>query len=93
MAPTRARGFSESAGFWKTKPIMARAARSSRLVSVPRSRPATIMLPDSAAMSRATALPSVVLPEPDSPTSPTVWPAGTLSVTRSTATSRRRPAP
>src|SRR5258708_15771056 len=59
--------------------------RSSDLDRVDRSRPSKKTLPEVGSISRRISRPSVDLPEPDSPTSPSVSPATTCRLTAVTA--------
>ena len=45
--------------------------------------PSNVTLPAVGSISRSTQRPAVVLPEPDSPTSPTILPRGTAKLTSS----------
>ena len=76
---TDMRGLSEPNGSWKTICISRRSGRIALKESRRCRVPMKSMRP-SDEISRASARPSVVLPEPDSPTTPSVWPARTVDV-------------
>jgi hypothetical protein len=78
------RGLSEPNGSWNTICSSRRSGRISLKESRSMSRPLKWILPLDEIM-RARARPSVVLPEPDSPTTPSVWPARTVTSMPSTA--------
>ena len=95
ICPTDWRGESDPYGSWKTICISRRKGRSARDDVAWISWPANSMVPV-LAWSRKRARPSVVLPEPLSPTTPTVCPSRMASDTPSTAliwptVRRRRP--
>src|ERR1700733_11395092 len=85
-------------GSWKTIPMsLPRTLRISALDSRTRSRPSSSTCPATirppGGSSRISEVPSMVLPEPDSPTSPSVSPSSMVKLTPSTActvTSRSR---
>ena len=83
--PTRLRGFSDAYGSWKTICISRRSGMSSLrdacVTSVPRKRTA----PPVGSSRRMIVRDSVVLPQPDSPTSPSVSPSTSVNVMSSTA--------
>ena len=81
------RGLRLANGSWKIIWIDLRIERSWRWSSWVMSRPWNSMRPPVASISRSSVLPSVDLPQPDSPTSATVSPASTVSDTSSTARS------
>ncbi len=90
---TRSRGFSALVASWKdmatSSPRSRRRSSGSRAItSCPstRIRPAT-MRPGSGTR-RSTESPSIVLPQPDSPTRPTISPAATCRLAPSTARTR-----
>ena len=62
-----------------------RSCRSSSPLTLVMSRPLKMMRPEVASIRRSTARPVVVLPEPDSPTRPSVSPALTSKETLSSA--------
>src|SRR2546423_416354 len=72
-----------------------RSPRSSRPPSVSTFNPSIVTRPASGSISRRMVRPTVDLPHPDSPTRPSVWPAGIAKETSSTArtTVRGRPSP
>ena len=100
LQPMVCRGLSDDAGSWNTMPTRLRSSRSRRPRAVRRSLPSTSTEPATTGTSPASARPIVDLPEPDSPTRPTVSPAcrsrsmpDTVGPPRReyrTATSRRR---
>jgi hypothetical protein len=77
MRATVWRGSSEPYGSWNTIWKSRRAVRSSFFGSVCRSRPSSETLPEVGVSSAITRRAMVDLPEPDSPTMPTLWPAST----------------
>ena len=93
VAPTVRRGLSEAKGSWKI--IWARRRKASSWVpsSASTSVPSKRMLPASAAVRRSRARPSVLLPQPLSPTRPSVSPRSSMRLTCSTARMARRGAP
>ena len=86
---TDSRGLSEEKGSWKTTCICGRNGRISAFDFASRRSPFQSIVPPSLWSSRRMALPSVVLPEPDSPTMPSVSPLRSARLTSSTATSSR----
>ena len=82
MSATRMRGLSELNGSWNTICACRRRVAALRAATV---SPASTMLPAVGSISRSSALPTVVLPQPDSPTSASVRPGWIDSVTSSTA--------
>ncbi len=85
MVPTVCRGFSDEYGSWKIIWISARIGFSSLRLAWPISRPAYLMLPSVGSSSRDASRPAVDLPQPDSPTRPSVSPACTVRSMPSTA--------
>ena len=89
MSRTFIRGLREEYGSWKTICIWRRVVRSAspsmRVMSFPSNR----IDPESGSSSRIARRASVVFPHPDSPTSPSVFPGGTVRETPSTACTRR----
>ena len=83
--PTVIRGSSEPYGSWKMICIRRRYLRSSPGSSVVRSTPSKRTDPLVASRSRIIARPIVLLPQPDSPTRPSVSPRRTAKVVPSTA--------
>src|ERR1022692_4717922 len=85
IAPTRRRGFSEPYGSWKIIWISRRNGRMAlrdRLVML---RPSNVAVPEVTGISPAMQRARVDLPQPVSPTRPSVWPLRTTSDTPSTA--------
>src|SRR5213593_1439129 len=85
MAPTRMRGSSDAYGSWKTAWTARRYARRPSRSSADTSRPSKRMLPAVGVSRARISLDVVVLPQPDSPTRPSVEPAGMSNETASTA--------
>ncbi len=83
--PTVIRGSSDPYGSWKMICIRRRYLRSSPGSSVLRSTPSKRTDPPVASRSRIIARPIVLLPQPDSPTRPSVSPRRTAKVVPSTA--------
>ena len=84
-APTVMRGSSDAYGSWNTICISRRSARRSPLSSVVSSMPSNLTEPEVGSISRSTQRPTVDFPEPDSPTSPSVWPGADPNDTPDTA--------
>ncbi len=85
MVPTVCRGFSEEYGSWK---IIWMSRRIGRIAPTPRwvmSVPSNSIFPAVGSSSRVTSRPIVDLPQPDSPTTPSVSPALTVKSMPSTA--------
>ena len=74
ICDTRLRGFSEANGSWKTICSSPRIGRSSRCDAAVMSRPSKRIVPPVGFSSRMSVRDSVVFPQPDSPTSPSVSP-------------------
>ena len=74
------RGFSDANGSWKTICSLRRMARSSRRPSARRSWPSKRISPASGSIRRSARRARVDLPQPDSPTRPSVSPASSSSV-------------
>ena len=74
MFRTRLRGFRLEYGSWKTIWSSRRNGRSARLPSLPMGLPSKTISPSVGSRSRTIVRPSVVLPQPDSPTRPRVSP-------------------
>ncbi len=91
MLPTVMRGLSEPYGSWKIICTRRRIWRSSSPWSAARSLPSKKMLPAVAGCSWVTTRPRVDLPQPDSPTRPSVSPWMMSRVTPSTARTVWRP--
>ena len=85
ICPMRLRGFSEANGSWKTICISRRTGLSFARLAVVMSVPRNVIVPPVGSMSRMSVRDSVVLPQPDSPTRPSVSPSRRCSVTSSTA--------
>src|SRR5487761_1119310 len=88
--PTRYCGCRLDSGSWKIIPISApRMRRSSELVAASRSLPSNLALPETRAprVSPTIVWVDTLLPEPDSPTMPSVRPASTVKLTPRTARS------
>ena len=85
MKPTRLRGLSDAYGSWKTIIISRRYGRISARDRCVMSRPSKITLPPVGSSSRMTQRAIVDLPQPDSPTTPSVSPSLTAKETPSTA--------
>ena len=91
MLPIVKRGLSDAYGFWKMI-WMRRFQGMNSFADIDRmSRPSKIASPDVAWCSRISVSPTVVLPEPDSPTRPSVLPFGSLNETSLTASNVRVP--
>ena len=84
ISETDIRGLKDPNGSWKTICICRRSGRSSLNCRPCSGLPSNRMSP-SEPIRRNSARPSVVLPEPDSPTTPTVWPSRTSTSMPSTA--------
>ena len=84
LAPARHFGSSDAVGSWKTIWSWVRSARYPPSLAS-NDRPRNRMVPDVGRMSPTMARPSVVLPLPDSPTSPSVSAAASPRVMPSTA--------
>ena len=97
IAPTVMRGLSEANGSWKMICMSRRSERRALLIERhAHPRPANHNSPELGSISRRMQRPVVDLPQPDSPTTPSVSPFSTSKLTWSTAwtlpTSRpRRP--
>ena len=85
MSRTVIRGLSEAYGSWKTIWMSRRTARICFRLKPVMSSPSKTIVPDVGSSSFMIVRPSVVLPQPDSPTTPSVSPARMPSVTPSTA--------
>ena len=85
ISPQVMRGLSDEYGSWKTMCISRRSGRSSRRDVCVMSRPLRRIVPDVGSCRRTTQLPTVDLPLPDSPTSPSISPAPIVNDTSSTA--------
>ena len=73
--PTRLRGLSDANGSWKTICISRRSGSICLAAGVVMSSPRKRIAPSVASIRRMIARDSVVLPQPDSPTSPSVSPS------------------
>ena len=93
--PTVKRGFSDAYGFWNTTWMRLRIGSISALLRASRSMPSKVTSPVTGpplgSCRRSSARPIVVLPEPDSPTTPSVWPWRNLNVAPFTALNSLRP--
>ena len=85
MSLTGIRGLRDDTGSWKTICILRRIFLSARPSSDATSLPSKSTCPSVAGSSRMTVRPSVVFPQPDSPTSPSVSPRRISRLTSSTA--------
>ena len=85
MAPADRRGLREEYGSWKTVWMRRRCSHIAPGDSAVTSSPATTMRPEVGSTSLSTARPTVDLPQPDSPTRPSVSPCATEKLTPSTA--------
>ena len=85
MPPAVIRGFRLAYGSWKIIWIRRRMRRSSSPSSVVTSSPSNAIVPAVGLYSRTIARPVVLLPQPDSPTSPRVSPRRSSNETPSTA--------
>ncbi len=74
IAPTVICGFSDEYGSWKIICIARRRSRKARASSAPRSSPSNSTWPALGSIRRSSRRPSVDLPQPDSPTTPSVSP-------------------
>ena len=74
MKPTRLRGLSDAYGSWKTIIISRRTGRISARESCVMSRPSKTIVPPVGSSSRMMQRAIVDLPQPDSPTTPSVSP-------------------
>src|SRR3989449_3333993 len=93
ISPTRIRGLSELYGSWKTTCTLRRWSRSAVPVSSARLRPANSMAPAVGSSAASTSFDVVVLPHPDSPTSPSVSPGLIVKLIPSTALTTPRVLP
>src|SRR5580765_6245275 len=92
MSPHVIRGLSDEYGSWKTMCISRRSGRSSRREMCVMSLPLRRIVPAVGSSRRTMQAPTVDLPLPDSPTSPSISPGAIVSETPSTAwTSPPRP--
>ena len=85
IAPTVMRGLSEANGSWNTSCMLRRMARRSPPPKPVTLWPSNTISPEVGSISRSTQRPVVDLPQPDSPTSPSVSPRSTANDTPSTA--------
>src|SRR5258705_152184 len=91
-SPTERRGLSERYGSWNTICTLRRSGRSAAAPMVAMSVPARRISPALGSTSRTMQRATVDLPEPDSPTMPSVWPRRSSRLTSSAArTSLRAP--
>ena len=89
--PIVKRGFRLAYGFWNTTWMRRRIGWRSRSESFRMSRPSKITSPPVGSCSRSSDKPIVVLPDPDSPTTPSVWPRLSSKLTSCTALNSRLP--
>ena len=92
MAATRFVGFSDESGFWNTMRTTRRNS-ASFVTSAPDCRRRTVTAPEVGASSLSKRRPSVVLPQPLSPTSARTSPPRTSRVTSSSACTGGRASP
>src|SRR5437764_3900700 len=85
LSPTGMRGSSDENGSWKMICMSRRRSFSSRLLASKMLRPSKVTSPLVAGISRRMVRPTVVLPQPDSPTRPRVSPGLMAKLTSSTA--------
>ena len=88
VSPTVIRGSSDAYGSWKIICTVRRTVAASNAVPVSTGSPASVTRPDTLAPAPASpksALPNVVLPEPDSPTNASVSPSESVNDTFFTA--------
>ena len=85
VEPTVIRGSSEPYGSWKMICMRRRILRRASGLRLVRSTPSNVTLPSVGSRSRISARPVVLLPQPDSPTSPSVSPRRIVNETPSTA--------
>src|SRR6266508_2889489 len=93
ISPIRMRGLSDAYGSWKMICILRRISRIADPDRDDSSRPSKVMVPRVCSLSRTRQRPRVVLPQPDSPTRPTVSPSSTSRLTPSTALTCSRAPP
>ncbi len=93
MSLTRRRGLSELMGSWKIICMRVRALRSAPPFKVVTSVPSSEIVPLLGSIMRMSALPVVDLPQPDSPTSPSVSPSKMSKLTPATALTQCGPWP
>ena len=74
MSRTVIRGFSDAYGSWKTIWMSRRTGRICRRLSFVMSLPSKKIFPEVGSISLMIVRPSVVFPQPDSPTTPSVSP-------------------
>ena len=77
LSPIGVRGSSDAYGSWKMICIRRRYGLSLLPLIVVMSVPSNLIVPDVGSISRSSNRPTVVLPEPDSPTRPSVSPRRT----------------
>ena len=92
-SPTGSRGLSDDPGSWNTKLTSRRTLRRSSLEIPTMFVPSTDAVPSTNGSSPTMARPIVVLPEPDSPTSPTTSPVLDGQRHAVDGAERRRPTP
>jgi hypothetical protein len=89
--PMVKRGFRLAYGFWKTIWMRRRISWRSRSLARSRFWPSKMTSPPVGSCRRSSVRPIVVLPEPDSPTTPSVWPRRSVKLTSCTALNSRLP--
>ena len=89
IAPTVMRGLSEAYGSWKMICMSRASARSSSLLARVTSLPSNQTSPEVGSIRRRMQRPVVLLPQPDSPTRPSVSPATRSKLTPLTACTPR----
>jgi hypothetical protein len=85
------RGLNDAKGSWNTTCMRRRMARRVVRLALSRRTPSRVTLPAAIGCSASSAMPSVVLPDPDSPTIPSVSPRRSCSVAWRTAVKAWRP--
>jgi hypothetical protein len=89
MAPTVMRGFRLAYGSWKMICMSRASARSSSLPAVVTFLALEVTSPEVGSIRRRMQRPVVLLPQPDSPTTPSVSPGARSKLTPSTACTGR----
>ena len=93
MRPIVWRGLSDAIGSWKIICMRRRSGRKAPSSSPEMSWPSKTIVPDVGFTRPRSARPSVVLPEPDSPTMPIASPRASVSETSLTTSLAVRPVP
>ena len=86
--PTVRRGLSDEYGFWKTSWSRTSSAGRARRRRAVTGRPSNVTVPPVGGTSPTAARASVDLPQPDSPTRPTMRPRSTVRLAPATARTR-----